>query len=103
MTPSASGALDAGSELELHPRPEARHFSGDVAVGPGELVKAGVVDVLDLDLQVAVQIPVQAEGPAAEHAALDRAVVQVDIGVASRDFPGSPAPDRAVLAPLGIG
>src|SRR5262249_36543322 len=86
------------SEEELGADAEAVHLAGHVAGGAGAVaVPAGVPDVLGLDLRVGVQVPVQADRPALHHATLDRAVVEVQVRVPYRDFPGAAAGVQVTL------
>lgn len=82
--PCASGPV---SDSELEGSSEGNGL--DVAArGTGRHISLPV-DVVELELDVAVEIPVQTDRMLAIAPALDRFVVQVDQGVAVHDFPGT--------------
>src|SRR5437016_4865378 len=85
------------SEEELGADAEALHHARQVAVAAARLVPAGVIDVLELDLQVRVQVPVDSQGQPLLDAALDRAVVQVQVRIARGEFPSPAAPAGAAF------
>ena len=69
--------------------------------GAALLVIAILVDVLELNFQVLVQIPVQDDVGAIQDTALDRAVVQVQVVKAGRDFPGARAGGPTTVVTTG--
>ena len=51
-------------------------------------------NVVEHHARVEVEVPVESEGPVVEHASLDPARVEVDVGVPRDELPGSPPLQR---------
>src|SRR5947209_12945654 len=81
------GPLLSRRRSELEGAPEGEALDGP-ALGPGGH-EAPAVDVVELELDVRVPVPVQAGRVLAVGAAPDGVVVQVDAAVAVHDFPCS--------------
>ena len=75
------------SKLHRRPQPEALDGAG----GRARRGDAVAVDVIELQFDIRIPIPVHAGRVLAVAAAIDEVVVEIDVAVAIDEFPRSPA------------
>src|SRR5262249_27619307 len=93
--PHPSRRAWGGSRAEVVGGPDAH--SVDPALDHVLRGVAALEDVVELDLHVRVEEPVQPGGKVVEAAPLDGLVVQVEVAEAGADLPGAEAPGGVIL------